>query len=149
MQSQSKISLVIGIGVLVGISSLIGYHDYNVGESARTTCVIIPEGNLILTIENSSNQKPISSLPIHITFLAPRCSPNPYTTSSLATMATNGSGVLTICCNVGEYYFSVTLSGATYNTNASIGAEKATCVIWDIPSGKVSITFSQTFQTSC
>ena len=68
-----------------------------------TTCIILAEGNLILTILNSSSGKPISSVPVTIAHLAPYCPPNPHTTSSLGTMNTNGSGIITCCSDVGEY----------------------------------------------
>jgi len=117
-------------------------------NSNSTTCVILAEGNLILTVLNSSSGKPISSVPVTIAHLAPYCPPNPHTTSSLGTMNTNGSGIITCCSDVGEYYLKVNYLGS-YSVNASIGPEKATCITLRIPSGELSITYSQSFQTSC
>ncbi len=117
-------------------------------NSVSTSCVILAEGNLILTVLNSSSGKPIGSVPITIAHLAPDCPPNPHTTSSLGTMNTNGSGIITICCDVGEYYLKVNYLGG-YSVNASIGPERATCITLRLPSGELSIIYSQTFQTNC
>ena len=113
-----------------------------------TTCIILAEGNLILTILNSSSGKPISSVPVTIAHLAPYCPPNPHTTSSLGTMNTNGSGIITCCSDVGEYYLKVNYLGG-YSINASVGPVKATCITLRIPSGELSISYSASFQTSC
>src|SRR5207245_9555944 len=96
-------------------------------NSNSTTCVILAEGNLLLTILNSSSGKPISSVPVTIAHLAPYCLPNQHTTSSLGPLNTNGTGIITCCSDVGEYYLKVNYLGG-YSINASVGPLTATCV---------------------
>lgn len=133
-------------------STSIATFTFTPTPNMTALCTMAVQGNLIFTLENSSNGNPLGSVPIQVSYLAPYCQPSlpsnpPYTT--LWQMTTNGSGIITVCCNVGQYFFSLTYSGINYYVNASIGAERATCVILGIPSGKVNITYSQTFQNVC
>jgi len=111
-------------------------------------CTVMAEGNLILTVLNSSNNKPIDGIPVGTTEVAPECQ-NSYSTINLTKMFTNASGIVTLCCDVGNYNFTITYLGATYSANATIEPERATCVVIDIPSGRVNVTYSQTFVSTC
>jgi hypothetical protein len=120
-------------------------------SGVSTTCVINAEGELIVKVLNSSNGEPIGSVPFQVEYLYPYCPPNPHTIQDLGTMKTNASGII-LLGGLGEYYLAINDFGyrfGTYSVNASIGAETTTCVTIGIPSGDLSISYSQPFQTSC
>src|SRR5712691_8990379 len=114
--------------------------------SAYRSCTVTAEGNLILTIVNDSIGAPISSVPVHVEYVGSVCPANQNKTVDLGIASTNGSGVITICCELGDYYFHVNYVGS-YSILGSIWAERATCIRLGIPNGEVTILHSATFQT--
>lgn len=116
-------------------------------STISTVCTIPVEGNLILQVLNSTSGKPIGSVPVHVEYLAPDCSPNPHTIEDLGLMSTDTNGTLTIG-GLGEYYFNVSYFGS-YSVEAGVEPVRATCVTLSTPSTEVHIAYSQSFQSSC
>jgi len=149
LPSRRVLALLL-VGVVVGatVTYLVLSSTFKPSSNNATTCIIQAEGNLILKVVNDSTGTPISSVPVEVSHLAPLCPPNPHTTSYLGMAETTQNGTISVCCDVGEYYFVVTYHG-TYSVNASIGPERATCVTLALPTGKVDVSSSATFQNSC
>ena len=116
--------------------------------STYRSCTVTAEGNLILTIVNDSVGSPISSVPVRVEYVGSVCPVNQNKTVVLGIANTNGSGVITICCELGDYYFRVNYIGS-YTIIGSIWAERATCIRLGIPNGEVTILHSAPFQTAC
>lgn len=115
-------------------------------------CTITAEGEIYLTVVNSSNSKPISGMHVQTTETSPALSPNcaePYPTVSLGDKITNASGVISICCDVGSYNFTMTYNGENYNASALVYPEETTCIAMHVPSGMVNVTHSQPLSNVC
>src|SRR5207249_7299246 len=110
-------------------------------------CTYTAEGNLVLTVVNGSSGKPIGSVPVHVAYVATVCSSTVQT--SLGTVRTNESGIVTFCCELGQYYFNVSYFSNHYSFIATIEAQKTTCVTLRIPSGDLTVLHSATFTNSC
>ncbi len=110
-------------------------------------CTYSAEGGLILTVDNGSNGKPIGSVPVQVAYVATICSSTVQT--SLGTVRTNGSGIVTFCCELGQYYFNVSYFGNHYSFIATIEAQRTTCVTLRIPSGDLTVFHLATFTNSC
>src|SRR6266849_4504089 len=110
-------------------------------------CTYTAEGNLVLTVANGSSGKPIGSVPVQVAYLATVCSSTVQT--SLGTVRTNDSGIVTFCCELGQYYFNVSYFGNHYSFIATVEAQRTTCVTLRIPSGDLTVLHSATFTNSC
>jgi len=121
-------------------------------------CAIMAEGNLYLSvlIDNSTALKAangnLSELNIGVGYyLSSNCYPYPDFSPGygIGTRTLNSSGMLTVCCMVGNYYFNFTYSGRNYYVSATVKPEIATCMTVYIPSGRVNVTYSQEYQFTC
>ena len=116
-------------------------------SSMSTSCTILAEGQVIMQVVNSTNDKPIPSATVQAEFLASECPPNPHTTTTLSPMMTNGTGFVTFGGEVGNWY--LTVNGYGYPVEVSTLPERNTCVTFGLPSGETSITYSGFLETSC
>jgi len=122
--------------------------ESNINSSTiSTSCTILAEGQVILQVVNSTNDKPIPSATVQAEFLAPQCPPNPHTTTTLSPMTTNGTGFVTFGGEVGNWY--LTVNGYGYPVEVSTLPERNTCVTFGLPSGNTSITYSGFLESSC
>src|SRR2546426_8240307 len=140
----------------------IGNLTSSLGSRTRTTetvlntnalmvsraCTYSAEGSLILTVDNGSSGKPIGSVPVQVAYVATICS-STVQTSLGRTVRTNGSGIVTFCCELGQYYFNVSYFGNHYSFIATVEAQRTTCVTLRIPSGDLTVLHSATFTNSC
>ena len=135
---------------------------------STTACVIFAEGQLFfaVTYDNGvnassvsasgkqNNSSSLSGLRVTINYylaVAATCllaydfTPD----EGIGARTLNSSGILVVCCMVGEYSFNFTYSGRPYYVTASVQPERVTCVSVDVPSGRVNTTYSQEFQSIC
>src|SRR5713101_2240360 len=131
--------IVVSMIALAGIGLALAFTAPR--PPVSTICTINAEGTLRITIVNSTSDSPIGSVPIQVSYLAPTCPPNPYTTSNLGTFRTNASGIIIVGGEVGEYYLQVDYRG-TYSFNASTGPGEVTCLFLYLPSGQSRETHS-------
>ncbi len=139
------------------------YVILNSSSTARASCAISSEGSLILTIltdnsttgassANSGPVSPVRSLPVQVGYyLSSNCYPfSDFAPSEgIGARSTNSSGMLVVCCMVGNYYLNFSYGGRGYFQTAYVQPEKATCLTMYVPSGRVQITYSQTFSSAC
>jgi hypothetical protein len=138
----TSVSTVTGTGAGTQTSST------TTSSGISTICSIAAEGQLVVKVLNGSNGEPIGSIPIQVENLYPECPPNPHTTQDMGTMDTNGTGII-LLGGLGEYYLTINYGLRSFSVNASIGPEITTCVTLGIPSGDLSISYSQPFQMNC
>jgi hypothetical protein len=95
-----------------------------------------------MKVLNSSNNEPISSLPVDAEALYPACALNPPHNQELYALNTNTSGFISISGPYYWYYLSINYGHRNYSVNATISAGALTCVTLAIPIGNVNITQS-------
>ncbi len=130
-----------------------GFHGSQVSSTSSptysTTCEVLAEGSLFVTVLNGTSGKPINNVAIQVTEFPPSPCTNTFSTIDLGVKSTNSSGMITICCDTGGYDLSATYLGSSYSASALIEPEKATCVTLYLPSGQVKSNYSQTFGFAC
>ena len=154
MKNETVAAIIFAVIVLafvagLGSSTLLRGSSTSTATSSSisTECMILAEDEVVLQVLNSSSGKPIGAVPVHAQVVAPECTPNAYTTTTLSATMTNSTGFVTFGSELGQYNLSV--DGYAYSVIASVLPERVTCVTLGIPSGETNITYSQTFQFRC
>jgi hypothetical protein len=113
-------------------------------STGSVVCSFAAEGFLYMKVLNSSNNEPISSLPVQVVALYPACLTNPPYKQNVGTMNTNASGILSLGGPYNEYYLTINNGFRDYSVNASISAGLTTCVTVSIPPGNQNYGFAYT-----
>jgi hypothetical protein len=117
------------------------------------SCVQLESNSLILTIRNSSNGSPISSVPVHVTESTPTdpcSSTSANSTKDLGILSTDVNGTIEVCCTGSTFFFNATYLGQNYRVvSTAEGAEGVQCVTLYVPSGITNTTFGPQFQNHC
>jgi hypothetical protein len=133
--------LVVAILVGGGAGYLIGNtNGRNSTSTIAAECTINAEDFLIMKVLNSSNDKPIGSLPVHVEAQYPACPPYPPYNEDLGTYNTNASGILSISATSNWFYLSINHGNEIYSVNATLGPGAVTCITFPIPYGNPNIS---------
>jgi len=141
----------ISVPLFPGGGSIVHYDVWNNSETVtpvpgttttRTTmsCTISAEGFLIMKVLNSSNNRPIGSLPVRVEGQYPACLASPAYDTDLGTYETNASGILSLSGTYNWFYLSVSFGREVISVNATVTAGALTCVTFSIPSGNLDVT---------
>jgi hypothetical protein len=111
-------------------------------------CPPSSRGELVLTIWNSQNNKPMPNLKIQARDLLLTCLDTGATLDQ-SEARTNASGMASICCKTGSYNVTVVYENASFSASAKVNSGEITCISLSVPSGKVSVSYLSTMLGHC
>ena len=141
--------VVVTILIVAGAAYLAGTLASHPGTATTQTtklgtgsiaCTVTGEGFLLLKVLNSSNDRPIGSLPIQIEAQYPACATNPPHIDDLGPFDTNASGFLPLSGPFNWFYLTANYDDGSYSANATVSAGAVTCVTLAMPTGSENIT---------
>lgn len=116
--------------------------------TGELTCPPAVAGSLVLTVLNSSTDRPLPGLGVTASDVVPTCA-GVDSTISLGEIFTNSTGMASFCCREGSYSISVDYENASYFANAEVNSSTLTCVSLLVPSGKINVSYSGALQETC
>lgn len=134
--------------ILTSTSSTDAINQGDLVLSGAVACPVLSEGNVVLTAIDSATGLPLRGLGVQATDTLISCT-GAKSIIQLGQSVTNGSGVVSLCCNSGSYNISLVYGGATYFANANVSGGGSACVSLYLPAGRVSISYSATIRSYC